>query len=62
LTSEEAFKRIAEECEPLPEILHFISFCRASKRGLMGLQGVSSPEEDMSTFEEEEEKEFAALK
>lgn len=62
LTSEEALKRIEKECEKLPEILHFIQFCRSSKRGLMGLQGISSPEEDMTSIEEEEEKEYAALK
>lgn len=61
LSSEEALKKIEKECEPLPEIKHFISFCRSSKRGLMGLKGISSPEEDMSSIEEEEEKEYATL-
>lgn len=61
LSSEEALKKIEEECEALPEIKHFISFCRNTKRGLMGLQGISSPEEDMTSLEEEEEKEYASL-
>lgn len=61
LSSEEALKKIEQECEPLPEIKHFIDFCRSSKRGLMGLKGISSPEEDMSTIEAEEEKEYASL-
>lgn len=61
LSSEEALKKIEAECEPLPEVKHFVQFCRSSKRGLMGLQGISSPEEDMSNIEEEEEKEYASL-
>lgn len=61
LSSDEALKKISQECEPLPEIEHFVNFCRSSKRGLMGLQGISSPEDDMSKLEEEEEQEYAAL-
>lgn len=61
LNSRDALTRIQEECEPLPEINHFIEFCRSSKRGLMGLQGISSPEDDMASLEKEEEKEFANL-
>lgn len=37
---EEALQRIEKEIEPLPEILHFVAFCRASKRGLIGTQGI----------------------
>lgn len=58
---EEALKKIEQDCESLPEIQHFIYFCRSSKRGLMSLQGISSPEEDMTSLEEEEEKEYATL-
>ena len=36
---EEAIKRIEQEFKPLPEIQHFVQFCRNTKRGLMGLQG-----------------------
>lgn len=38
---EEALLRIEREVAPLPEVKYFIDFCRSSKRGLMGLQGVS---------------------
>ncbi len=50
LRLEEAIRRIEEEIEPISEIKHWLEFCRASKRGLLGLQGVvhdkqQSPEE-----------------
>jgi UDP-N-acetylglucosamine acyltransferase len=36
--------------EPLPEIRHFVQFCRTSKRGLIGMEGIrastSAGEED----------------
>lgn len=35
---EGALKKIEEELEPLPEIQHFVSFCRQSERGIIGLQ------------------------
>ena len=37
---EEALERVESEIEPLPEILHFIKFCRETKRGLIGMQGI----------------------
>lgn len=37
---DEALEKIENEIEPLPEILHFIKFCRQSKRGLIGTQGI----------------------
>lgn len=52
---EEALKRIEKELKPLPEIQHFIQFCRSTKRGLMCLQG---DEEELPQQEEEEEIEF----
>ena len=39
---DEALELIAREVEPLPEVLHFIQFCRATKRGLIGMQGISN--------------------
>lgn len=51
----EALDRIEKELEPLPEIQHWINFCRESKRGLMGLQGVSNNDEDGGLEEEEAE-------
>ncbi len=54
---EEALKRIEEELNPLPEIQHFVQFCRHTKRGLMCLQGA---EEELPP-QEDEEVETAAL-
>jgi UDP-N-acetylglucosamine acyltransferase len=50
---DEALDLIARECEPLPEIEHWIAFCRDSKRGLMCLQEMSTPE-DKESLEVEE--------
>jgi UDP-N-acetylglucosamine acyltransferase len=47
----EALDRIENELEPLPEILHWIRFCRSSNRGLMGLQGAV---EELPYIEEDE--------
>jgi len=49
----EALKLIAEECEPLPEILHWINFCKESKRGLIGLQSFAQQEDSLEPEEEE---------
>lgn len=40
LPLEEAFARIEDELPPLPEILHFVDFCRNTRRGLIGMQGI----------------------
>lgn len=40
----DALDRIAEEIAPSPHILHWIEFCKNSRRGLIGLQGVSQEE------------------
>lgn len=40
LRFEDALETIENEIEPLPEVLHLIKFCRDSKRGLIGMQGV----------------------
>jgi UDP-N-acetylglucosamine acyltransferase len=37
----EALDRIEAECASLPEIIHLVSFCRASRRGLVCMQGVT---------------------
>jgi hypothetical protein len=37
---DEALKIIGNEVEPLPEVLHFVKFCRETKRGLIGMQGI----------------------
>lgn len=50
----EALRLIETECKPIPEILHWIAFCRGSKRGLMGLQGIATLDEDLEFLEEDE--------
>jgi UDP-N-acetylglucosamine acyltransferase len=54
LRFEEAIGRIEREVEQIPEVVHFLEFCRGTKRGLMGLQGVASSEEEFVNLEEEE--------
>lgn len=61
LLPEEALLRTETELEPLPEVLHWIEFCRSTKRGLIGLQGVINTEEDNAALEAEEEREYATL-
>lgn len=55
LNFDEALNRIQRECEPLPEIQHWLAFCRNSKRGLLGLQGITTSEEEYTEEEEQEE-------
>lgn len=37
---EEALQKIESEVELFPEVAHFVNFCRSSKRGLIGMQGI----------------------
>lgn len=37
LRLEEALNTIERDVEPLPEVTHFVNFCRASQRGIIGL-------------------------
>jgi UDP-N-acetylglucosamine acyltransferase len=55
---EEALKRIEQELPILPEIQHFVAFCRSTKRGLMCLQGA---EEELPQVDEEEQTEPEVL-
>jgi len=57
LRFEEALDRIEKELILFPEIQHFISFCRSTKRGLMGLNKLDDELPEIE--EEEEEKTFA---
>ena len=41
LKLEEALLKIEHNCENIPEIQHWINFCKQSKRGLIGLGGVT---------------------
>ncbi|QLH37071.1 MAG: acyl-ACP--UDP-N-acetylglucosamine O-acyltransferase [Parachlamydiaceae bacterium] len=54
---EEALDQIEKELEPIPEILHFVSFCRASKRGLLGLEGLTATDDEITRAEKEAEAE-----
>ncbi len=38
---QDAIQQIEQEIPPYPEILHWIAFCRGSKRGLVGLEGIT---------------------
>jgi len=49
LSFAEALKKIEVEVEQTPEVLHWLTFCRESKRGLMGLaeeEGESKDDEE----------------
>jgi UDP-N-acetylglucosamine acyltransferase len=52
---EEAINQIQKEIEPHKEVLHWIDFCKSSKRGLLGLEGVTklnASESEEQYFEE----------
>lgn len=42
----EALKLIEQDVEPIPEVQRWIAFCRSSKRGLLGLQGIAKEIEE----------------
>lgn len=46
LRLEESIARCEKELEHYEEVLHFIEFCKSSKRGLMGQQGVTRDVKD----------------
>jgi UDP-N-acetylglucosamine acyltransferase len=58
---EEALVKIEEEVKPLPEVLHWVNFCKMSKRGLMGQQGLMNAEEEDLLFIEDEVEEEEAV-
>jgi len=50
---EEAIEQIGKEIEPFEEVLHWVDFCRTSKRGLIGLEGVTQKgDQEEELFEE----------
>lgn len=61
LLPEEALSKIEHELQPIPEIQNFLTFCRNSKRGLMGLQGVVQSDEEYEHLEEENENKETIL-
>lgn len=54
LRLQDALVKIEREVEPLPEVLNWIKFCKESKRGLMGMQGIAH-DEQLSAAEKEGE-------
>lgn len=54
LALEAAIAKMEKELEPLAEVIQFITFCKSSKRGLMGLQGLIQTDEESDHFEEED--------
>jgi UDP-N-acetylglucosamine acyltransferase len=55
LKLEEALKTVEKEVEPIPEVQHWLEFCRASKRGLIGFH--SNLQEDLEEQNDPEEME-----
>jgi UDP-N-acetylglucosamine acyltransferase len=53
LRFEQAIEQIERDVEPLPEVLHWLNFCRQTKRGLIGLQGVALSEGELGGLEED---------
>lgn len=51
---EDALDEIENTLEPIPELQHWVKFCRDSKRGLLGLQGVVNSDEEYEVDEEED--------
>jgi len=52
LRLDEAVEKIENEIEPIDEIKHWVAFCKASKRGLIGLRGVCKKEPETLSDEE----------
>lgn len=57
LRLEDALIRIETEVEQLPEVIHWLKFCRESKRGLMGMQGVLDGDKNGDNEDEDDEAE-----
>lgn len=56
LILEEALDKIERHVEPLDEVLHFLDFCRSTKRGIIGMQGALRDEMEQQETEEELEE------
>jgi UDP-N-acetylglucosamine acyltransferase len=54
---EEALERVEKEVKQIPEVVHWLDFCRNTKRGLIGLQGIAQSAECNTVEEEKEESE-----
>lgn len=49
---EDALAQIMQQIEPLDEVKHWIAFCKNSKRGILGLEGVTKLPQDVSPEEQ----------
>ena len=45
----EALEKIEGEIELIPEIKHWLNFCRSSKRGIIGMQGITQKNDKIKT-------------
>jgi UDP-N-acetylglucosamine acyltransferase len=55
LSLNDALAKLEAEADLMPEVMHWIKFCRESKRGLMCLQGNANEDGDLELADEEEE-------
>jgi UDP-N-acetylglucosamine acyltransferase len=46
LSLEQALKKIEREVDLIPEVRHWINFCKSSKRGIIGLEGIATVAEE----------------
>ena len=46
LSLEQALKKIEREVDLIPEVRHWIDFCKSSKRGIIGLEGIATVAEE----------------
>ncbi len=59
----EALQQIESEIELTPHVKHWVQFCRTSKRGLIGLHGVSHDlQDELEEYEEPVKEEVAISK
>ena len=56
LSLADALHRIETEIEPFPEVKHWLKFCRESKRGLMGMQGILGNGKNQDEVEDEDDE------
>lgn len=52
----EAVKEIQQTLEPIAEIRHIVQFCRETKRGLIGLRGITASSAVLQNKSEEEQE------
>ncbi len=60
LSLKESLSTVQETLNPISEIRHIIQFCRSSKRGLMGMQGITASDAVLQAAAEAELEEEVA--